>query len=607
LPEISIRNSLLLGFGAMSGVMLLATFIAFFSTARVSQSIRVILDERLPVMSQTLRVARATDALAATGISLASVNTDTDRRTAFQRFDRAVDSLQQSLDCLSDITTEADVVRVLGNQLIENLQILTNKADQRIALEQKYHKNRELLLSNLQGLKQHLTYRVRIIEGDSDVIGRLLSRPSPPMKRVVGMMKDFSHQMPVARFYTDVEIIAGRAMAAMQDSELTTLAVSREILKIAFRDATISFNKLLPDIAIELSYLFTELQEIVTGEEGLLILREQALKLQHESQHVIDENQRITALVNVAISDLVSLGFDKMTKAGRSTEEMRHKYMLILIVLTVLGLLVIAALMHFHVIRHVISRLSWLSEAMQQVAAGKLDTSLPPVGNDELGRLGFAVRQFQKTAAEADRRETDLLISKDMVEKARVEVEKKAHELETLNKKLEELAVTDFLTGLATRRRFDEVLHTEWFRARRAKQPLSVIMMDVDNFKKYNDRYGHQEGDVCLKKVASVLKGNLYRASDLMARYGGEEFCVISAYTDLTAAQDLAEKIRREVQALGLIHEDSEFGVVTISLGVAVVTPDHIKSSDDLVRAADVALYESKASGRNCVRTASQI
>ena len=607
LAGISIRTSLLLGFGAMSGVMLLATSIAFFSTARVSESIRIILDERLPVMSQTLRVARATDALAATGIQLASVKTDVDRRNAFQRLDTAVNSLEQALVSLADTTTGADDVRNLANELIENLHVLTDMADQRIYLEQKHQDKRELLLSNLQGFKQHLTYRVRILEGDSDVIWRLLSRPSPPMERVVELMKNSSQQIPVSRFYTEVEIIAGRAMAAIQDSKLTTLALSQQILEIAFRDATITYSNLPPGIVAELGNLFTDLQEIVKGRNGLLMLREQELKLQNDSQHMIDENQRITALVDSAISDLVGLGFDTISQAGQATDEMRHWYMLLLTIATGFGLLVIAALMHFHVMRHVICRLSWLSEAMQQIAAGRLDTSLPPVGNDELGRLGFAVRQFQKTAADADRRESDLLISKQMVERAKSELEQKAMELESANDKLEKLSETDFLTGLANRRRFDQVLQTEWSRARRANHPLSLIMMDVDHFKKFNDRYGHQAGDVCLKNLASVLMGNLYRAGDLMARYGGEEFCVISAYTDSAAAQALAEKIRREVKALGLIHEDSEFGVVTISLGIAVVIPDHTKSPEELIRAADAALYEAKACGRNCVRTSAQI
>ena len=190
----------------------------------------------------------------------------------------------------------------------------------------------------------------------------------------------------------------------------------------------------------------------------------------------------------------------------------------------------------------------------------------------------------------------------ETLERARTDLEQKACELELANNRLEKLSITDFLTGLANRRRFDEVLGLEWARAGRVGEPLALIMIDIDHFKKFNDRYGHQAGDECLKKVAFVLKGNLGRAGDLVARYGGEEFGVISAYTDHSRAQVLAEKIRRSVEDLALVHEDSTLGIVTISLGIAVDSPEKAQSADDLVRAADTALYEAKTSGRNCIK-----
>ena len=172
------------------------------------------------------------------------------------------------------------------------------------------------------------------------------------------------------------------------------------------------------------------------------------------------------------------------------------------------------------------------------------------------------------------------------------------------NRKLEELSVTDFLTGLANRRRFDEVLGVEWSRALRTNQPLALIMIDVDHFKNFNDRYGHQAGDECLRRIASALKANTGRAGDLIARYGGEEFCIISAYTDVPGAEALAERIRQAVMSLTMRSDVSPFGVVTISLGVAVGSRGSAQSALDLVHKADVALYEAKAGGRNCTRVA---
>jgi diguanylate cyclase (GGDEF)-like protein len=227
---------------------------------------------------------------------------------------------------------------------------------------------------------------------------------------------------------------------------------------------------------------------------------------------------------------------------------------------------------------------------------------LPPVGSDEIGRLGFAVRRFQETAAQADQREAELRSTNRQLEMTRVDLEQKAHQLEEANKTLEYLSATDSLTGLANRRRFDEVLATEWARAGRASHSLTLIMLDIDYFKQFNDTYGHRAGDTCLQKIALTLQKKLGRAGDLLARYGGEEFCVISAYTDRIGAQALAEKIRLAVWDLALAHEESPFGFVTVSVGIAVAVPQKGQSVEGLLHAADQALYEAKTRGRNCIK-----
>lgn len=165
---------------------------------------------------------------------------------------------------------------------------------------------------------------------------------------------------------------------------------------------------------------------------------------------------------------------------------------------------------------------------------------------------------------------------------------------------LKELSTMDGLTGIANRRFFDEYSEKEWKRAQRDKNPFAVIMIDLDSFKSYNDSYGHQQGDVCLKKVAEVIKEAMKRPADLAARYGGEEFVLVLPETDKDGAYKLAEQLRQEVEGLKLEHANNLGGKwVTISLGVATETVLPTNSFCDLLAKADNALYSAKKSGRN--------
>lgn len=170
--------------------------------------------------------------------------------------------------------------------------------------------------------------------------------------------------------------------------------------------------------------------------------------------------------------------------------------------------------------------------------------------------------------------------------------------------KLLEESHTDQLTGLANRRKMDQVLNQEWARADRHQRPLSIIMLDIDFFKQYNDNLGHQAGDECLQKVANVIKRTVKRASDLAIRYGGEEFLLILPDTDLSKAQLLAKEIRASISALSLPHPHSPMSNVTVSAGVAVFQNGNYKDIHHLLRAADLALYQAKENGRNQVKTA---
>jgi diguanylate cyclase (GGDEF)-like protein len=186
-------------------------------------------------------------------------------------------------------------------------------------------------------------------------------------------------------------------------------------------------------------------------------------------------------------------------------------------------------------------------------------------------------------------------------------VRARTRELETSNTQLAALSATDGLTGIANRRRFDEVLASAWSRASRSHQSLALVMLDVDYFKKYNDHYGHLAGDDCLRHTAQVLAAQFRRAGDLVARYGGEEFVLLSEGPTAAEALQIAETVRQALQDLALPHARSPFGVLTASLGVALVVPGPDVAMDSLVQQADQALYQAKAQGRNQVVLASTI
>lgn len=172
-----------------------------------------------------------------------------------------------------------------------------------------------------------------------------------------------------------------------------------------------------------------------------------------------------------------------------------------------------------------------------------------------------------------------------------------------MEQQLQWLANTDSLTGLGTRRALDAALDVEWRRANRHRAPLAVLMIDVDDFKHFNDRYGHAAGDTALRTVARCVNDCIKRPGDFAGRYGGEEFCALLPNTDLAGAVRVAETIRAAVLAIGEPNEGSAHGILTVSIGVAahpgIVTADD--TPEDLVRMADGRLYEAKAAGRNTV------
>lgn len=176
-----------------------------------------------------------------------------------------------------------------------------------------------------------------------------------------------------------------------------------------------------------------------------------------------------------------------------------------------------------------------------------------------------------------------------------------ARKLDTANQELKRLSASDGLTGIANRRLFDEYISREWRRARRTSNSIALLMCDVDHFKLYNDTYGHQAGDDCLRQVAGVIQRTMERASDVAARYGGEEFAAILPETAIGGALFVGEKIRHALHALNIPHAGSPHGRVTLSIGIAAQTPATDSPHDELIKAADRALYRAKHEGRDRV------
>lgn len=175
------------------------------------------------------------------------------------------------------------------------------------------------------------------------------------------------------------------------------------------------------------------------------------------------------------------------------------------------------------------------------------------------------------------------------------------YKLNLANKELQLLSATDGLTGLSNRRMYDELSLREWRRCERMKKPLSLVLVDIDYFKLYNDNYGHQAGDECLKIVAAQMLRAAPRASDVVARYGGEEFVLALGETDMDGAVWVANHLRQRIEDLNMPHAASKLKHVSVSCGVASVIPNDNMSLETLLQSADYALYQAKEEGRNRV------
>ncbi len=182
------------------------------------------------------------------------------------------------------------------------------------------------------------------------------------------------------------------------------------------------------------------------------------------------------------------------------------------------------------------------------------------------------------------------------------QLSEREREMAAANDRLTVIASLDLVSGLANRRGFQSRLEFEWMKALQSDSRLSVLMIDVDHFKLFNDAYGHPEGDACLSRVGEVLAGIANSSGGFAARYGGEEFCLLLPNSDPAKAMQVGEQVRASVESLAVPHLTSPGQIVTVSVGVATIAPgDDTQPQDDLIEAADAALYAAKRRGRNAV------
>lgn len=232
-------------------------------------------------------------------------------------------------------------------------------------------------------------------------------------------------------------------------------------------------------------------------------------------------------------------------------------------------------------------------DIVEGFAAGADDFLLKPVSARELScRLSVGKRILTYQYQLEQRNQT--------LEETTSVMEAVVRQLNQVNTRLKEISMIDELTGIANRRSLEEYLDREWRHAQRQQEPLAVILIDVDYFKLYNDTYGHQAGDECLRAIAAVLADNAKRSTDVAARYGGEEFAVVLRGANPLGGKVVAETIRQQVEALQVEHKSSSVAsYVTITLGVAAVIPDSGSNYMEIIKHADEALYRAKSEGRN--------
>lgn len=600
---LGIRRSFMVGIALMAGMMVFVVSATLINSERLSNDVNNILGERLPSTVNSFRTARALDNLATGAFSLLNISNETEKQRAFSALDEIQAQLSPYLASMDNTNSNESTRAILqlSNALNNNLDDLRTLVEERLDILNTRSRSRLALSEAWQSMQRHLTYRIRILEADSDVITYLGNQPGFPVEDLSDMAINSARLVPISRLYTLLGTISGDQLRVSDTTNPSQLDVFEQETAAGIAEAAEAMRKLPSAIQEEMAGDFQQLIDVINSPDNLINLRRRELALLGDGFSLLVQNERITAEIDEMSDNLASQEVQQINAAGENALAYSRNSRLLLMVVTATGLLGMLLFFYFHVMRNLIQRTSNLSHAMQEIANGNFDVALPAEGRDELGRLATAVRQFHHVAKEASARNSQLESSKQRTEEALQELTVKARALESANTELTELSVSDALTGLANRRRFDDVLEAQWQRALQNRDAIAVLMIDVDRFKEYNDHYGHQDGDSCLQLIASTLKHHINRSSDLLARYGGEEFSIVLPSCKLADACRIAEQVRHSIEALNISHEDSPTGTVTVSVGVASATPVPEESADLLLRQSDSALYQAKRAGRNVV------
>nr|WP_290823403.1 diguanylate cyclase [Halomonas sp.] len=347
-----------------------------------------------------------------------------------------------------------------------------------------------------------------------------------------------------------------------------------------------SFNELLTRMDASILAYEEAILEAVQRSRGYLFLVNVVMAA--ETYEILYQSDRLTEKLR-----------QEMLVIEESVDHKRQLVFLLALIGSVIMLLLIVGL-SYALGRSIATPIENLAGIFRRLARGET----APIKSDyevgyELQELSRASEVFREKNAETQQLLARYREISGVLEE---KVKERTQALEEANQQLKELSRTDGLTGLANRRYFEEILGREWLTAQRNDLSLTVIMLDIDYFKAFNDRYGHPAGDQCLREVARELKQHARRGNDMAARYGGEEFIVILQDSDQKAGVAIAERIRCGLEALDIAHEDAPIKKVTASFGVAAGKPaEGFNSAFELIKQADDALYQAKQTGRNRV------
>jgi diguanylate cyclase (GGDEF)-like protein len=299
-----------------------------------------------------------------------------------------------------------------------------------------------------------------------------------------------------------------------------------------------------------------------------------------------DSGERLAAYAQIADTSWFVIGAMPLARLATEAQSVRDKNLLI-----GLASLLVSIAVALVLARSIAAPLAKLAHGMRETAGRNYASRVTPEGKDELTALA---RQFNDMAGKLEQHQLEL----------EQRVAERSADLALAKARLAALSVTDGLTGIANRRRFDEVLAGELARAARAGAPLALLMVDVDFFKHYNEAYGHQQGDDCLRRIGGLLQSYARRAGDLAARFGGAQFVLIAFDTDSAGALALGQAIGASLEALQLAHARSPLGRVTASIGVVSTVPGVSSSFAEMLRLAGQAMTRAKEDGRNQVAVA---